>query len=140
MSLWGPGVFTNGDEQLAAFLVKEGVPTLPSDPRRVRDLATKLRVVWAHWQAMEEGRTLAPAVSYPEIASLYTVDGRMTRSTGGDRDWDINLDGMAHYGLLPDFLQDVRNVGVAESELAPLYRSAEDYIRVWERCEARKGP
>ncbi|CAN7740994.1 membrane dipeptidase [Variovorax sp. LjRoot178] len=140
MGLYGAGLFTDADEQLAAFLVKEGQATSANEPQRVRDLTSKFRVVWEHWQAMEEGRVLAPTIPYPEIASLYSADGRMTRSTAGDRDWDINLDGMAHYGLLPDFLQDVRNVGVGHSELATLYRSAEDYIRVWERCEARKGP
>jgi hypothetical protein len=41
---------------------------------------------------------------------------------------------MAHYGLLPDFLQDVANVGVPDSALDGLYRSAEDYIRTWETC------
>jgi len=35
-------------------------------------------------------------------------------------------------------LQDLRNVGVPEEVIATLYRSAEDYIRVWERCEAKR--
>ena len=48
------------------------------------------------------------------------------------------MDGMAHYGMLPDLLQDMRNIGV--QDLDALYRSAEDYIRVWERCENRKIP
>lgn len=134
------GIFTNEDAQLAAFLVKRGQALAGRESDRVQQLANKLRVVWEHWEAMEEGARIAPIIPYPEIASLYTSDGRLIRSTAADRDWDINLDGMAHYGLLPDFLQDVRNIGMAHSELASLYRSAEDYIRVWERCEARKGP
>jgi microsomal dipeptidase-like Zn-dependent dipeptidase len=35
----------------------------------------------------------------------------------GSRCFDINDDGQAHYGLLPDFLQDVRNHGVGPAEL-----------------------
>ena len=63
----------------------------------------------------------------------------LTRSVAGRRDFDINLDGMAHYGMLPDFLQDLRNNGATPDQLAPLFRSAEDYIKMWERCEDRKS-
>ena len=60
----------------------------------------------------------------------------LVRSTAGStRDFDINLDGMAHYGLLPDLLQDLRNVGLAAADLAPLFRSANDYVEMWEKCE-----
>ncbi len=50
------------------------------------------------------------------------------------KEWDFNLDGLAHYGLLPDFIQDLRNCGLDRGDLRPLFRSAEDYIRLWERC------
>jgi microsomal dipeptidase-like Zn-dependent dipeptidase len=53
------------------------------------------------------------------------------------RDFDINLDGMAHYGMLPDFLQDLRNIGLAPDDLAPLFRSANDYVEMWEACTER---
>ena len=51
----------------------------------------------------------------------------------GDRRFDINVDGMAHYGMLPDFLQDLRNVGLPRECLSPLFSSAEAYIALWER-------
>lgn len=57
----------------------------------------------------------------------------------GWSEFDINVDGVAHYGLLPDFLQDLRNVGLLCRDLAPLFRSAEDYVAVWEKCERRKS-
>src|ERR1019366_8198829 len=38
------------------------------------------------WDAMEEGPN-AP----------------LERSRAGTREWDVNLDGVAHYGLIPDF-------------------------------------
>ncbi len=50
---------------------------------------------------------------------------------------DINVDGLAHYGMLPDFLQDVRNIGVTPGELAPLFHSAEYFLRLWETCEQK---
>ncbi len=50
--------------------------------------------------------------------------------------WDVNLDGFQHIGLYPDFLQDVRNVGVSWERMTPMFNAVEDYVRMWERqCE-----
>ncbi|HLG61096.1 MAG TPA: membrane dipeptidase [Ktedonosporobacter sp.] len=54
-----------------------------------------------------------------------------------DGAYDINLMGLAHYGMIPDFLQDGRNVGLSEQDLKPLFRSASDYLAMWEKCERR---
>lgn len=62
----------------------------------------------------------------------------LTRSTAGlRRDFDYNVDGMAHYGMLPDFLQDMRNLGLTAEDLAPLFRSAYDYVEMWAKCTTR---
>jgi len=37
--------------------------------------------------------------------------------------------------MLPDFIQDRKNLGLTGEDLLPLFRSAEEYIRVWEKCE-----
>ena len=50
--------------------------------------------------------------------------------------WDYNLDGVAHVGFLPDFIQDLRTIGMSDAQITPLFRSAEAYIRMWERAEA----
>ncbi len=47
--------------------------------------------------------------------------------------WDVNLDGFSHVGMLPDVWQDLRNVGVTWEHLTPMFNSAEDYVRMWER-------
>ena len=75
--------------------------------------------IWAQWERMHG-------------------DNRpLTRSKAGPRrDFDYNLDGMAHYGMLPDFLQDLSNVGLTAEDLAPLFRSAYDYIEMWSACDA----
>ena len=65
----------------------------------------------------------------PETLARYTAGPR--------RDFDINLDGLAHFGLLPDFLQDLRNQGLAVEDFAPLFRGANDYVEAWAKCEAR---
>ncbi len=61
----------------------------------------------------------------------------MERNLAGPRrDFDINLDGLAHYGLLPDFLQDIRNQGLDVEDFKPLFRGANDYVEMWGKCEA----
>jgi hypothetical protein len=57
----------------------------------------------------------------------------------GSRTYSVNTDGLAHYGMLPDVLQDTRNVGLPEDRMAPLFRSAEDYIQMWEKARRVGG-
>jgi microsomal dipeptidase-like Zn-dependent dipeptidase len=106
-------------EKRAAYYVRAGRAPEPTDAARVRALYPVVKRVWDRWAAAE-GKN-AP----------------LARVVAGRRDFDLNLDGMAHYGLLADFLQDLRNVGLREKDLNPLYRSAAAYVDVWERAEAR---
>ncbi len=71
-------------------------------------------------------------VQYP-----FTIDGFGTfdKQVTGDRTFDINEDGLAHVGLVPDFLAELKNVGVSDADLDPLFNSAEAYIRMWEKAE-----
>src|SRR5262249_6137089 len=62
----------------------------------------------------------------PEFGSSF--DKQVT----GQRTFDYNTDGLAHIGLLPDFVADLRNVGLPASDMNMLFRSAEAYIKVWE--------
>jgi microsomal dipeptidase-like Zn-dependent dipeptidase len=130
----------DGPVQLAAFLTKDGASTRPDDPRVTRELVPVLARIWQHWQQMERGPDGQGAETWiarrfgPAGSGLYTGDGALTRSHAGRRDFDVNIDGMAHYGLLPDFLQDVRNVGVPADVVDALYGAAEQYIQIWERC------
>lgn len=52
----------------------------------------------------------------------------------GSRSFDLNTDGLAHYGLLPDFLRDVAIQYGSEEPLVPFYRSAQRFVETWERC------
>lgn len=59
----------------------------------------------------------------------------LARSQSGDRVFDISRDGIAHIGMLPDFLYAAsRHLGT--SRVRPIFRSAEDVIQMWERVEA----
>ncbi len=59
----------------------------------------------------------------------------------GERTYDFNVDGLAHYGLVPDMLQDTANVLRDKNDvvMAPLFNSAEGYVQMWERARALAG-
>jgi len=56
----------------------------------------------------------------------------------GQRLYDFNKDGLANYGLLPDMLQDLKDLG--DPNLGTLFQSAEGYLRMWEKVERLRGP
>jgi microsomal dipeptidase-like Zn-dependent dipeptidase len=74
--------------------------------------------------------TEAPAVSYP----FQSFDGTATihKQVSGQRTFDINTDGVAHYGLFPDWAEDVRILGGPEV-MEDLANGAEAYLQMWER-------
>jgi hypothetical protein len=104
----------------AAFLLLSEDGPLPNEDERVLAYLAKMNGIWAKWQEMDG------------------PNPPLSRSKAGPkRDFDINIDGMAHYGLLPDFLQDLRNLGLSLEDLAPLFRSANDFVELWEKCMGR---
>ncbi|MCX4241989.1 amidohydrolase family protein [Paraliomyxa miuraensis] len=74
-------------------------------------------------------------VTYPFTS--YAGDVEFTEPSVGNRVLDFNMEGMVHIGLLPELLEDARRDAVSEADLEPLFRSAEAYIRMWERAEQR---
>ncbi len=81
------------------------------------------------------GEPQANAIDYP----FTSHDGKVTFEQPhlGNREVDFNTEGMIHIGLLPELLEDARRNGVTDADLEPLFRSAEAYVRLWERAEAR---
>ncbi len=55
----------------------------------------------------------------------------MKRCKTEGKEWDINFEGVAHYGLMPDFLQDLHNVGLNTEDMSPLFLSAEHFAQMW---------
>jgi len=74
-------------------------------------------------------------VTYP-FKSL-AGDVTFTEPSVGNRKIDYNKEGLAHIGLLPELLDDARRDAASEADLEPLFRSAEGYIRMWERAQER---
>jgi hypothetical protein len=70
----------------------------------------------------------------PELFDVYGPQG-ITRAQSGDRIWDINSDGVAHYGMLPDLFYRWRSEGMPQKLLDPLFRSALGYVDMWTAVE-----
>ncbi|MCA9696053.1 MAG: hypothetical protein KC431_00925, partial [Myxococcales bacterium] len=87
-----------------------------------------------------EGKCGSPQenpVTYP--FSSYAGDVEFTTPVVGNRELDFNQEGMVHIGLMPELIEDARHDGLSDEDLEPLFRSAEAYIRMWERAEERAG-
>ncbi|MDB6040374.1 MAG: peptidase [Verrucomicrobiales bacterium] len=70
---------------------------------------------------------------WDDYQKIFGTNAPMKRCQTGFKQWDVNFEGVAHYGLLPDFLQDLRNVGMQPRDLSVLFRSAEDFAQMWTR-------
>lgn len=72
---------------------------------------------------------------HPQIV----YDATFPRSTLGTRTWDYNTQGMAHYGMLPEFVQDARNArGGAELIDQHLMTGADYFLKTWQKSDALK--
>jgi hypothetical protein len=124
------------DSRIAAYCVKEGI--MPNEIRRLTVGPRAFEEYWWVKRAWEEwGRMSGSNEPLRRHVFGYRYLGRERIS----RDFDINIDGAAHYGMLPDVLQDVANSHPRPTDVGayfdPLFRSAEDYIRMWEKAESR---
>lgn len=51
----------------------------------------------------------------------------------GNRTWDYTKEGVAHYGLMSDFIRDIKNRNAQVYE--NLMKSSEYFAQMWEKCE-----
>jgi microsomal dipeptidase-like Zn-dependent dipeptidase len=75
--------------------------------------------------------------NYPPMSYPFTLDGFGTFDVQvtGKRSFNFNTEGLAHVGLLPDMVQDLKTIGLTDETLKPLFSSAEKYISMWEGAE-----
>ena len=68
---------------------------------------------------------------YPYV----TFDGGtvMDRQRSGTRTYDVNVDGVAHYGLFPDYIEDLRMLA-GDQIVDDMANGAEAYLQMWERA------
>ncbi|MCW2808027.1 MAG: hypothetical protein JWQ93_1982 [Marmoricola sp.] len=69
-------------------------------------------------------------VTYP----FTTLGGvKVHQQVSGRRVYDINRDGVAHYGLYPDWIQDLK-MQAGDDIVKDLARGPEAYLQMWERA------
>jgi microsomal dipeptidase-like Zn-dependent dipeptidase len=80
---------------------------------------------------VREGNAANP-VRYP----YRTFDGGtvVDRNVSGTRVWDVNVDGAAHYGMFPDWVEDLRVIAGPQI-VDDLADGAEAYLQMWARAE-----
>ena len=88
-------------------------------------------------QGDPRGANVPNKVTYP-FKGLGGVTVR--RQTAGQRTWDINVDGVAQYGLYPDWVEDLTKVAGKDGDaiFEDMTRGAEAYLQTWERAEGIK--
>ena len=79
------------------------------------------------------------ALPQRDTAVKLVYDNAFIRCKTGNRSWDINTDGVAHYGLWPDYIRSWQLAGMTAQEQHTFMSSAEQFTEMWEKCEERKG-
>jgi microsomal dipeptidase-like Zn-dependent dipeptidase len=92
--------------------------------------------------ALGEGRLVersAQERSNSKLSYPFTNEfGTFNRQVTGQKTFDFNVDGLAHIGLLPDMIADLKQVGLGDQHLEPLFNSANRYIEVWEGAKNQR--
>ena len=107
-------------ERKAAYLCVRGEGSLPEHMKssRTMELYHIMKPIYDLWVQFENG-----------------PNEPLRRSYAGTRDFDFNLDGQAHYGMLPDLIQDMKNHGLSPSQLTPLFLGANQFLKMWDKAE-----
>ena len=58
---------------------------------------------------------------------------RFEEQVSGERVYDINKDGVAHYGMYADWIEDLRKIA-GPAIVKDMYRGSEAYLQTWERA------
>ena len=78
-----------------------------------------------------------PDTSNPITYPFRSFDGKVTftREVWGQRTFDLNTNGVANYGMFPDWLQELGMIG-GRPLLTDMFHGAEAYLQMWERAYA----
>ncbi|HEV2789956.1 MAG TPA: Coagulation factor 5/8 type domain-containing protein [Solirubrobacterales bacterium] len=90
-----------------------------------------------HAQPPARGAGQPNAVTYP----FKSLDGRIVfdKQVSGQRVYDVNVDGVAHYGLYPDWMEQLRLLA-GQAIADDLMGGAEAYLQTWERSVGVPAP
>jgi microsomal dipeptidase-like Zn-dependent dipeptidase len=82
------------------------------------------------------GMVLLPG---PDPAAHVTYDASFPRLVDGSRTWDLNVDGVANYGLFADYVRSFSSAGMTGEERDAFFSSAEGFAGMWERAEVARA-
>jgi microsomal dipeptidase-like Zn-dependent dipeptidase len=75
------------------------------------------------------------ATNHPVTYPFTGLGGvQVDQQVSGQRVYDINKDGVAHYGLYPDWIQDLRMLA-GDDIVKDMERGPEAYLQMWERAD-----
>ncbi|MBA2506616.1 MAG: hypothetical protein H0V29_11840 [Thermoleophilaceae bacterium] len=88
-----------------------------------------------------QGAPRKDAAKNPVKYPFKSFDGAVTidKQQSGSRVYDINKDGVAHYGLYADWVEDLRMIAGQEI-VDDMAKGAESYLQTWERAVGIPGP
>jgi hypothetical protein len=92
------------------------------------------RVLKTAYASQHQPKAQRIRVAYPGVAGSAPP---LEPYRMGQKVFDFNEDGLAHYGLLPDLLQDLKDLG--DDDIQTLFRSVEGYLQMWEKVERLRG-
>ncbi len=106
-----------------------------ADPRYFFGLGFGADINGLGAQGDPRGADAPNPVSYP-----FTGIGgvQIGKQVSGRRVYDINVDGVAHYGLYPDWIEDLRRLA-GDAIVEDLSRGPEAYLQTWERAFGVEG-
>jgi hypothetical protein len=127
------GVVTPHSQSSTSFVAKW---------RTLRTWADKRYLFGLGWGSDVNGFSAqgAPRNPKPGEGVTYPFTGlggvRIDKQVTGKHTWDINTEGVDHYGLYPDWVQDATILAGAQGPefKADLGRGAEAFLQMWERA------
>jgi hypothetical protein len=132
------GVVTPHSQSSTSFVAKWRALRTWADPRYLFGLGWGSDVNGFSVQGAPRKPLETDDVDYP-----FTGFGGVTvkQQVSGKRTYDINTDGVDHYGLYPDWVQDGKEL--ADGDGAAFYRDLtlgpEAYLEMWERAIGIQG-
>ncbi|AXT85657.1 hypothetical protein C6I20_10945 [Aeromicrobium sp. A1-2] len=124
------GVITPYAGDSAGFVEKWRKHLTWADPRYYFGFGYGADINGLGAQGDPRGADAPNQVTYPfKGLGGVTID----KQVSGTRTYDINVDGVAHYGLYPDWIEDLRKQG-GQAIVDDMARGSEAYLETWERA------
>jgi hypothetical protein len=75
----------------------------------------------------------------PQIGIRYPNGALLPFSSDGSHFWDYNVDGVAHYGMLPDFVREVASLPGGAAAVNNFMFGADYFFHTWQIAESRSS-